>query len=694
MEELEALQHFYENRNKPLTEGRFPSYLRSIVVETNDPLNMGRVRFRCPELHDFDLDANKCPWAVPAPQVGGPNAGDWGNVCIGDVIFVCWEKDHPYAPIFVAAADPTRRHMYQLESVHTKTPIYLNSDGAVSNNSATNPNPPNDYNNDYLPKDGRPMSRGIKDRYGNVVYLGSVGYYPSTHDKASESGKPKVNDPDFKCTAIITKYGNRIILSDIGYDWQIPQGVVTGQGANAGEFTGDPDKDAKFEADRYKYIQRLISEDKSKDNDERRIEFCTRAGHKIELRDVGWNNTRANEFTTSSRTISSTDKDERWMKFATKGGHLIEMMDKGFDPVNDNYYKRESIKETGPYHDENEFADGRQIRIITRHGFKIVLDDRGSSNTDAESKETPHGNGLLIKGRRSKSSGDSKQTTVGGSASKGFGIEFNEKDELNALKLYSPNDQLLEMNDKEEFVLLCTNLPHEISRPWLGTKNNEFSLASGRMDRGDTKTFHLLLDKKNGYARLKSPKLQGLEIRDDKEWLEIRDNYDRGLFTSENKKFIVMRSISDVNAFLMINDQNKSILIYNDDGKIRIQSKDDIEIISDGNINLKANNINLRAKTAINMSAMGISGKLGGGKLGVDGDIHAKNVRAFIPEAERPLHINGKGVAKSDPIGGATPNIIKMVIDRNDISPLADPDERGFASNIPTSEVDQKVVDG
>lgn len=693
MEELELLQHFYNERNKSLTEGRFPSYLRAVVVETNDPLNMGRVRFRCPEFHDNDLDANKCPWAVPAPQVGGPNAGDWGNVCIGDIVFICFEKDHPYAPIYIAAADPTRRHMYQLESVHVKTPIYLNNDGAVSNSSTTNPNPPNDYNEDYLPKDGRPMSRGIKDRYGSTLYFGSVGYFPSTHDKLSS--KPKVNDPDFKCVTMVTKYGNKLVLSDIGYEWQKPSTVTTGADANIGEFTGDPDKDAKFEADRYKYIQKLVSENSHKDNDERRIELSTRAGHKIELRDVGWNNTRANEFTDTSRVISNTDKDERWMKFATKGGHLIEMMDVGFDPINDNYYKRKLTDEVGPYHDEKEFSnDGRQIRIITRHGFKIVLDDRGSSSTDAESKETPHGNGLLIKGRRAKSGSDT-QTTVGGSAvSKGYGIEFNEKDQINAMKLYSPDDQLMEINDKDGYVLLCTSLPHEISKPWLGTKGNEFATKSGRFKNNDTKTFHLLLDKKNEYARLKSPKLQGLEIRDDKEWVELRDNYDRGIFTSENKKFIVMRSVTDVNAFLMVNDENKSILIYNDDGKIRIQSKGDIEIVSDGDINLKANNINFRAKTAINMSAMGISGKLGGGKLGVNGDIHATNVRAFIPDAERPLHINGKGVAKASPISGTTPNLTKIVINRNDISPKEDPNERGFAPNTPTSEVDQDIIDG
>ena len=44
----ETWTKFMEARSKPLNE-RFPGQYRSLIVETNDPLNMGRVRFRCPD---------------------------------------------------------------------------------------------------------------------------------------------------------------------------------------------------------------------------------------------------------------------------------------------------------------------------------------------------------------------------------------------------------------------------------------------------------------------------------------------------------------------------------------------------------------------------------------------------------------------------------------------------------------------
>ena len=54
--------------------------------------------------------------------------------------------------------------------------------------------------------------------------------------------------------------------------------------------TGDADNDRDFEIKRYKYNLRLLNEDKpnSVDRDQRRYEVRTRAGHKFEMRDVGW----------------------------------------------------------------------------------------------------------------------------------------------------------------------------------------------------------------------------------------------------------------------------------------------------------------------------------------------------------------------------------------------------------------------
>ena len=44
---------FFKHRTRTLWD-RFPGYYRSLVVETNDPLNMYRVRYKCPDMHDWD----------------------------------------------------------------------------------------------------------------------------------------------------------------------------------------------------------------------------------------------------------------------------------------------------------------------------------------------------------------------------------------------------------------------------------------------------------------------------------------------------------------------------------------------------------------------------------------------------------------------------------------------------------------
>ena len=80
-----AWEELCELRTKPLCE-RFPGYYRSMVVETNDPLNMYRVKFKCPDMHDYNLTADQCPWAVPAPELGGKRAGRFVHPVIGDWI--------------------------------------------------------------------------------------------------------------------------------------------------------------------------------------------------------------------------------------------------------------------------------------------------------------------------------------------------------------------------------------------------------------------------------------------------------------------------------------------------------------------------------------------------------------------------------------------------------------------------------
>ena len=151
---------FFEERTRDLFH-RFPGWYRAIVVDTNDPQRMGRVRFKCPELHNFDIESQQCPWAIPAPSFGGKGAGSWVSPMRGDHVWIAFEKSHPYGPIWTAAADPTRRQMYPLPAVAGKTPKPVVVEGEE------NPKAPEDFDEQYHPKDGRPMSTGMHDRYGN-----------------------------------------------------------------------------------------------------------------------------------------------------------------------------------------------------------------------------------------------------------------------------------------------------------------------------------------------------------------------------------------------------------------------------------------------------------------------------------------------------------------------------------------------
>jgi len=225
-ENIDALwKGFMSERTRDLFH-RFPGWYRAVVVDTNDPLQMHRIRFKIPELHDEDIEPESATWAIPAPTFGGKGSGEWASVVIGDEVWVTFEKGHPYGPIYVAGADPTRRGFYPLESVYTKSPITVKEDG-------TPDEVPDDYLEEYLPKDNRPMSRGLRDRYGSFIILNSVGYFPVEHaeqptitgqdavaNSAFQSSQeiPEKNKPDRKMMVMHSKYGHTFMMSDVGYD--------------------------------------------------------------------------------------------------------------------------------------------------------------------------------------------------------------------------------------------------------------------------------------------------------------------------------------------------------------------------------------------------------------------------------------------------------------------------------------------
>jgi hypothetical protein len=640
---------FSNERTKGLKD-RFTGWWRAVVVETNDPLQWYRVRVKIPELHDHDLKPQECPWADRAPWLGGKNAGAWMHPCIGDIVWVSFEKNHPYGIIWTGFAMGTRRKRYPLESIFTISPQAVKED-------ETPDEKPQDYLLNYLPKDRRPMSFGQRDRYGSADILSSVGFFPDEHKKQpaptgqdaiskkqfEEGEPPRVNEPDKKYTARITKYGTFVVQSDIGYYWKKPNKDQEDDGF--GEFTGKFDEDRDFEVERYKFITRLFNEDQpnSIKRDQRRFEVRTRAGHKFEMRDVGWaqagggrsvcedvGQTKSRDDYGGKRTLSRwKDSDERWVKLRTKGGHIIQAMDMGFHPEEDLFYSNSLMNEIGAQHDEEEThewtkRDARQIRIVTRWGTKFVLDDRGTDGLAAEFNEVPRGNGWLLKTRRSW---ETEPSTA-----RGFGFEAVDKDELDTSRWYSPKSKVIEMNDRSDYVMMCTDTKTEISRPWQKLAENEFALKQSMTEKPEADTYHLKLDKLHGYVRLKTASggdngrrpqplgllgadtglNQGLEARDGRvgdegPWAELVDIEHRGLWLSKKQKMGIWRSKEGKEQYIMIRDGDNSIVLRNaEDGPLQIFCKKDVEIIAEQNIAMKAGRrISLKAGSSLELEAGG-----------------------------------------------------------------------------------------
>ena len=650
-----VLDRFLNARERPLDQ-RFPGMYRALVVETNDPLDMHRIRFKCPEMHDWDLKSEECPWAVSQFQLGGKRAASWTSPCIGDWVWISFEKQHPYGPVWTGFCTPTRRKFYPYPAIYGVTPLPVDQE---ENKTQA----PDDYNKDYLPKDSRPMSNGLVDRYGSMDLVSSVGFFPVEHKNqppgadtdplqsqtsADASGNavpykqttlpPEMNNPDCKFMVRLSKYGHILLMGDQGYHWQKQDAGATGSSSsNTGEFSGDVDKDETWEIARWKYLQRLINEDAVKGADQRRMMSLTRYGHKLEMRDVGWNKTRTGEYDSTQHTISDSSLDQRWVKWRTKGGMLFQMSDMGFDPVNDTFVKRLLIDETGTKTEkEDQYwkGDARWIRWVTRYGFKLVLDDRGSSTTKADTEENPRGYGILLKGRRTPGA----QGTVVQGDPRGFYWEFNEKDQLNQSTWGSPLGTTIQINDKIQYYMVGCRRSYPTH--WLGIKGNEFLEEPLVADDTELQSYHMKLDMHNEYLRLKTaggngtkpwgtvvnPRArsyatqQGLECRDgskgDGPWTELVDIDDRGLWFSGQKKLTVCRARQGVDAIKIcwwFDEQQHQLVIRNEEtasgSKIQIACNSNVEIIAQNDVKVYAqHDVTVRADDRILL--MGGSGKL------------------------------------------------------------------------------------
>lgn len=723
---------FFSQRGKVLWE-RFPGHYRAIVVETNDPLNINRVRFKCPDMHDFDLLPEYCPWAVPSPEFGGLRTGRFVHACIGDWVWISFERQHPYAPIWVGFANPTRRKFYTYPQVFSITPLSVDAEGRVDGR-------PEDYDIDYLPSDGRPMAHGWQDRYGNLDMHSSVGYYPVEHAKsgsvqgndaiAQESfgdplGAPRSNQPDKKYMVRCTKYGNMLLMGDQGYWWK------KGEIEDTGEFVGDFAEDEQYEIKRWKYLQRLINEDKPDstrpNGDQRRILTMTRYGHRIECRDVGWgqkgpmeSKSRSGEYGPPAFVSVEEKNDFRWIKIRTKGGMLFQAYDKGSDPGKDVLIKRKLVEEQGHLSErEDKYwakKDARWMRLVTRHGLKIVLDDRGTDPIDSLKKESPRPNGILIKGRRTPMvKGKEKRGNP-----RGFYWEFNENDLANHTSWGTPMGLAMEMNDRYQYMMLSASMGDGWASKWRGIKENEFIRKPTMLRHPERNSHHLKLDHDNEYLRLKTranrgtkPKLgvnrsgvgpnalhQGLEARDgsqgDGPWVELVDCQHRGMWFSKYLKLGIWRAQKKRKMYMYMDEPKREIVVYNKDGKTIIYANKDIHIVSDRNICFEAKqNITMKAGNAIKMQAGGTKMTVGAA-VSTNVRVNAASfrgrydgLRVKISVAGKPAHSHKATVESSPNPGGAAVNAIKAP----QLPSQLEPRDRAKTYNEPFEECPRDEVE-
>ena len=394
---------------------------------------------------------------------------------------------------------------------------------------------------------------------------------------------------------------------------------------------------------------------------------------------------------------------------------LLQFMDMGFNPKEDEFIKRERIKEIGGKTDEEENSwqdrDARQMRFITRWGVKFVLDDRGSDEKQADTKESKHGNGWLIKGRRKAnwpkylsnannesskfrslprtSSGTPAFTPKHGNQGTefGFGIDINEKNDLNRMLLYTPMAKALELNDRFGYVFLTTDMKKAISEPWMYKKENEFATSICMGNDPEKDTYSLKLDRSNTYTSLTTPLDQTWEARDGfvpnaEGFMEARDMDNRALIMS---KYLKLAALHDptVLKYMVLDDNTTFILLHNLQNKIQIFSNTDIEIKAAANIKLHSG-----GTTSIKCSSFAVDAS--GTKFVVDGGGFGSTKPLFCPESHA-YHIGvmaGPGAGPSSPKGGNAPAVIQ------EPTPNQIPAFRKNKSNGPYDDVSIDIIKG
>jgi uncharacterized protein involved in type VI secretion and phage assembly len=111
-------------------DGAFYGKYRGVVSDTNDPLMLGRVKARVPDV----FDEEECGWAMPCAPFGGKGMGFFAVPSVGAGVWIEFEGGDPEYPIWagcwwgspaemppklLAPPPPSKKVMLKTEGGHT-----------------------------------------------------------------------------------------------------------------------------------------------------------------------------------------------------------------------------------------------------------------------------------------------------------------------------------------------------------------------------------------------------------------------------------------------------------------------------------------------------------------------------------------------------------------------------------------------
>lgn len=182
--------------------GRVSTMTLGVVVDTDDPLQMGRLRVFCSTLNDDPKSISAIPWAAYISPYGGSinnssfSRGPEGSTTSGPVHYGMWAIPELGAHVLVGCidGDPRRRYYIGCMNEHQETHTMLTGRWNWSGGNVDGP----------LSSTGQP----IQPLYDNLQLA---------YDGKSDSAEFKTRAADYQATAIRDDVGQPPIRSKLSY---------------------------------------------------------------------------------------------------------------------------------------------------------------------------------------------------------------------------------------------------------------------------------------------------------------------------------------------------------------------------------------------------------------------------------------------------------------------------------------------